>query len=157
MVWDYAEANPFCKSSGNWIAMVDWTTKALAHMPGNRHGFAQQHDAATQNISINKVISTDPPYYDNIGYADLSDFFYVWMRRSLRAIYPNLFSTLAVPKAEELVASPYRHGSKKKAEVVHDMLVTLGVSDNQISFKGMGDGDATKAAAGKVEIMVEGK
>lgn len=117
MVWDYAEANPFCKSSGNWIAMVDWTTKALAHTPGNRQGFAQQQDAATQNISVDKVISTDPPYYDNIGYADLSDFFYVWMRRSLRAIYPNLFSTLAVPKAEELVATPYRHGSKENAEV----------------------------------------
>jgi putative DNA methylase len=117
MVWDYAEANPFCRSSGNWIAMVDWTTKALAHTPGNRQGFAQQQDAATQNISVDKVISTDPPYYDNIGYADLSDFFYVWMRRSLRAIYPNLFSTLAVPKAEELVATPYRHGSKENAEV----------------------------------------
>ncbi|PVZ72599.1 DUF1156 domain-containing protein [Pelagibaculum spongiae] len=117
MVWDYAEANPFCKSSGNWIAMVDWTTKALAHTPGNRQGFAEQQDAATQNISTNKVISTDPPYYDNIGYADLSDFFYIWMRRSLRAIYPNLFATLTVPKAEELVATPYRHGSKEKAEV----------------------------------------
>jgi putative DNA methylase len=76
----------------------------------------QQKDAATQGISINKVISTDPPYYDNIGYADLSDFFYVWMRRSLKAIYPTLFATLAVPKAEELVATPYRHGSKEKAE-----------------------------------------
>ncbi|WP_308873436.1 hypothetical protein [Thiothrix subterranea] len=65
---------------------------------------------------MNKVVSTDPPYYDNIGYADLSDFFYVWLRRSLRPIYPNLFATMAVPKAEELVATPYRHGSKEKAE-----------------------------------------
>jgi len=116
MVWDYAEANPFCKSSGNWIAMVDWTVKALAHLPGNLQGYALQQDAATQNISANKVISSDPPYYDNIGYADLSDFFYVWMRRSLKAIYPNLFATMAVPKSEELVATPYRHGSKEKAE-----------------------------------------
>jgi putative DNA methylase len=61
-------------------------------------------------------VSTDPPYYDNIGYADLSDFFYVWLRRSLRPVYPDLFATLAVPKAEELVATPYRHGSKEKAE-----------------------------------------
>jgi putative DNA methylase len=116
MVWDYAEANPFCKSSGNWIAMLDWTTKALAHTPGNRQGFAQQQDAATQNISMNKVISTDPPYYDNIGYADLSDFFYVWMRRSLKSVYPKIFSTMAVPKSEELIAAAYRHGGKKESE-----------------------------------------
>jgi len=62
------------------------------------------------------IVSTDPPYYDNIGYADLSDFFYVWLRRSLKPIYPELFSTLLVPKAEELVATPYRHGSKDAAE-----------------------------------------
>ena len=70
-----------------------------------------------QSISFGKVASTDPPYYDNIGYADLSDFFYVWLRRSLRPVFPELFATLAVPKAEELVATPYRHGNKKKAEV----------------------------------------
>ncbi|RTZ76297.1 MAG: hypothetical protein DSZ02_01720, partial [Gammaproteobacteria bacterium] len=116
MVWDYAEANPFCGSSGNWIAMVDWTWKALAHTPDHGSGFASQEDAATQNVSRDKVVSTDPPYYDNIGYADLSDFFYVWLRRSLKPIYPDLFATLAVPKAEELVATPYRHGSKEKAE-----------------------------------------
>lgn len=116
MVWDYAEANPFCASSGNWIAMVDWTWKALANVPGSGAGGALQADAAKQLISQNKVISTDPPYYDNIGYADLSDFFYVWMRRSLRSIYPELFATIAVPKAEELVATPYRHGSKEAAE-----------------------------------------
>jgi putative DNA methylase len=66
--------------------------------------------------SRNKFVSTDPPYYDNIGYADLSDFFYVWLRRSLRSVFPNLLATVAVPKAEELVATPYRHGSKEKAE-----------------------------------------
>ena len=70
----------------------------------------------TQIISVDKVVSTDPPYYDNIGYADLSDFFYVWLRRSLKPVFPDLFATLAVPKAEELVATPYRHGSKEKAE-----------------------------------------
>tara|TARA_B100000408_G_scaffold99292_1_gene76722 strand:- start:5448 stop:8351 length:2904 start_codon:yes stop_codon:yes gene_type:complete len=116
MVWDYAEVNPFCGSSGNWIAMVDWTWKALAHTPANREGFASQGDAAVQTISQNKVVSTDPPYYDNIGYADLSDFFYIWMRRSLRNVFPDLFGTMAVPKAEELVATPYRHGNKDKAE-----------------------------------------
>ena len=75
-----------------------------------------QSDAATQSISEKKIISTDPPYYDNIGYADLSDFFYVWLRRSLRNVFTDLFSTLAVPKVEELVATPYRHGSKEEAE-----------------------------------------
>ena len=80
--------------------------------PGN----AQQADAAVQDCSEHKLISTDPPYYDNIGYADLSDFFYVWMRRSLASVFPELFATLAVPKSEELVATPYRHGNKQKAE-----------------------------------------
>ena len=80
-------------------------------------GFVTQANAATQRITYNKVVSTDPPYYDNIGYADLSDFFYVWLRRSLRSVFPMLFSTIAVPKAEELVATPYRHGSKLEAEV----------------------------------------
>ena len=78
--------------------------------------FAQQADASSQTVSQSKVVSTDPPYYDNIGYADLSDFFYVWLRRALRPVFPDLFATLAVPKAEELVATPYRHGSKVKAE-----------------------------------------
>ena len=67
-------------------------------------------------MSLNKVVSTDPPYYDNIGYADLSDFFYIWLRRSLRPVLPDLFATLSVPKAEELVPTPYRHGSKERAE-----------------------------------------
>ena len=116
MVWDFAEANPFSSSSGNWMAMVDWTWKALSAMPASVDGAASQNDAGTQSISNCKLVSTDPPYYDNIGYADLSDFFYVWMRRSLQQIFPELFATLAVPKSKELVAMPYRHGGKKEAE-----------------------------------------
>jgi putative DNA methylase len=116
MTWDFAEANPMCDSSGNWMAMVDWSWKALAHTPANAPGFAAQADAQTQSVSAAKIISTDPPYYDNIGYADLSDFFYVWLRRSLKPIFPSLYATMAVPKAEELVATPYRHGSKEAAE-----------------------------------------
>ncbi len=116
MVWDYAETNPFCNSSGNWMAMVDWTWKALSTTPANIAGFSSQADAQTQSISRQKIVSTDPPYYDNIGYADLADFFYIWMRKSLRQIFPNLLATIAVPKAEELVATPYRHGSREKAE-----------------------------------------
>jgi putative DNA methylase len=120
MVWDYAEVNPFSTSCGNWLGnSSDWVWKSLLHLPAsveNVVGEASQQDAATQSISQNKVISTDPPYYDNIGYADLSDFFYVWLRRSLRDIFPDLFSTMAVPKAEELVATPYRHETKAEAE-----------------------------------------
>ncbi len=116
MTWDFAEANPYCDSSGNWLAMVDWAWKALAHTPAKLEGQAQQADAQTQVISTHKLISTDPPYYDNIGYADLSDFFYVWLRKSLKPIFPGLYATLAVPKAEELVATAYRHGTKEKAE-----------------------------------------
>lgn len=116
MTWDFAECNPLCSSSGNWIAMVDWVWKSIRTMPSEITGGAVQADAQSQHISSQKVVSTDPPYYDNIGYADLSDFFYVWMRRNLRSIYPDLFATISVPKAEELVATPYRHGSKEAAE-----------------------------------------
>jgi putative DNA methylase len=116
MVWDYAEANPMCDSSGNWMAMVDWTWKALETVPSRAGGTAGQSDAQNQSVSAGKVVSTDPPYYDNIGYADLSDFFYVWMRRALKPIFPDLFATLTVPKGEELVATPARHGGRQKAE-----------------------------------------
>ena len=119
MTWDYAEANHFCNSGGTITKQLDYIVKVINQCLSNpgKLGFSSQADAATQNLSNNKVISSDPPYYDNIGYADLSDFFYVWMRRSLKKIYPNLFSTLAVPKAEELVATPYRHGGKDNAEL----------------------------------------
>jgi putative DNA methylase len=116
MTWDYAEAPPFGSTSGNWMAGIEWISKAIEQFPGLKLGTATQADASVQTISRDKLVSTDPPYYDNIGYADLSDFFYVWLRRSLRAVFPDLFSTLAVPKAEELVATPYRHGSTEKAE-----------------------------------------
>jgi putative DNA methylase len=116
MVWDYVEANPTCDSTGNWMAMVDWAAKAIATLPARVEGISTQADAQTQQVSLNKIISSDPPYYDNIGYADLSDFFYVWLRKTLRPIFPALYSTVAVPKAEELVATPYRHGGKEEAE-----------------------------------------
>lgn len=116
MVWDFAEANPFCSSSGNMLTGVLQASEMLQNLGLWLTGKGYQADAVTQNISENKIVSTDPPYFDNIGYADLSDFFYVWIRRSLRSVFPDLFSTLAVPKVEELVATPYRHGSKEKAE-----------------------------------------
>jgi putative DNA methylase len=116
MVWDFAEGNPFSASSGNYLVSVDWIVRAISYLPGTIAGVVVQADAGSQNLSNGKIISTDPPYYDNIGYADLSDFFYVWQRRTLKPVFPQLFATLAVPKAEELVATPYRHGSKEKAE-----------------------------------------
>lgn len=116
MVWDFAEGNPFSESSGNWSNNVEWGAKALVFMPSLNQGEAGQFDATKQDISSGKITSTDPPYYDNIGYADLSDFFYVWLRRSLKVVFPDLLATLAVPKSDELVATPYRHGSKEKAE-----------------------------------------
>jgi putative DNA methylase len=116
MTWDFGEGNPFCMSSGTWSPSVEWVAKSLDFLPGVPSGFALQADASSQGTSRHRVVSTDPPYYDNIGYADLSDFFYVWLRRSLKPVFPDLFATLAVPKAEELVAAPYRHGGKVKAE-----------------------------------------
>lgn len=116
MTWDYAESNIFSKSSGSFHNLFERMIKGFTALGQGVAGKAEQADAAIQNISQDKVISSDPPYYDNIAYADLSDFFYVWMRRSLKAIYPSLFSTMAVPKAAELVATPYRHESQAKAE-----------------------------------------
>ncbi len=116
MMWDFAEGNPFCTSSGNWLGHLRWIGELLVSLPNCGSGYATQSNATTQTVSYNKVISTDPPYYDNIGYADLSDFFYVWLRRSLRSTYPDLFATVAAPKVDELIASSYRQGSREKAE-----------------------------------------
>ena len=117
MSWDYMEVNPLEKMSGNWAGGIEWVGDVLAEFNTTKaKGFAQQLNASHQELSGGKLVSTDPPYYDNIGYADLSDFFYVWLRPSLKSIYPELFATLTVPKAEELVATPCRHGGKEKAE-----------------------------------------
>jgi putative DNA methylase len=117
MVWDHAEANPLSSSTGHWAGAIEWICKALSvTIPGYGIGKVDQADAQSQRISQNKVISTDPPYYDNIGYADLSDFFYVWLRRCLRPVFPRIYATLAVPKDGELIAAPYRHGGKQAAE-----------------------------------------
>ena len=112
MSWDYPEVNPFSNAAGAYTVSIAGVIKGIPGI-GEIPGVVNQADAATQVISSNKVISTDPPYYDNIGYADLADFFYVWLRKSLKPIYPRLFSTLAVPKAEELVAIPYRQGKSR--------------------------------------------
>jgi putative DNA methylase len=116
MTWDFPEPNPLSNFHCAWQEAFEWVSKSIETLPTSAVGSAAQADAHTQTVSADKLVSTDPPYYDNIGYADLSDFFYVWLRRSLRGVYPDLFATVAVPKAEELVATPYRHGSKEKAE-----------------------------------------
>jgi putative DNA methylase len=116
MVWDYAEANVLSNSTGSFLSCVDQVKKVVANLPAALPGYSSQKDAQTQSISKGKVVSTDPPYYDNIEYADLSDYFYVWMRKSLKDIFPSIFSTVAVPKSEELVASPFRYKSKESAE-----------------------------------------
>lgn len=117
MTWGYAEGNPFSSKSGSFGNMIDWICNVIGQLPTNKEGKVLQYNAEIDCGLRNLMISTDPPYYDNIGYADLSDFFYVWMRQSLKEIYPALFSTMMVPKAEELIATPYRHnGSTAKAK-----------------------------------------
>ena len=116
MVWDYSEANAFGEMAGDPLVSLKNMMRVLDQLPASVVGFVTQADAQSQSLSNGSVVSTDPPYYDNIGYADLSDFFYVWLRRSLRPVFPDLFATLAVPKAEELVATPYRHGGREAAE-----------------------------------------
>ena len=116
MTWDYAEANVFSSSTGNFTSLLRWVESFLQSAPVTTPSRSRQQDAASGRMGTFPLVSTDPPYYDNIGYADLSDFFYVWLRRSLKPVFPDLFATLAVPKAEELVATPYRHGSKEAAE-----------------------------------------
>lgn len=118
MTWDFAECNPFSSSTGNWMAMVDWVRKSVEHLPaGSPPGEAVQRDARARVREVGTVaVSTDPPYYDNISYADLSDFFFVWLRRNLSDVWPDECATLLTPKTEELIANPYRAGSKKKAE-----------------------------------------
>ncbi|CAN5820198.1 DUF1156 domain-containing protein [soil metagenome] len=120
MVWDYVEINPLSNSVGNFMNHVDWVAHGVAGVPLGSivPGQVAQLDAAAAAATVQApLVSTDPPYYDNIGYADLSDFFYIWLRRSLRDVHPDIFSTLVTPKSTELIATPYRHnGSKATAE-----------------------------------------
>ena len=111
MIWVYAEANPFSDSSGNFIGQMDYLVEALSRTPAKGHAVVEQFDAAAAIDRPPMVVVTDPPYYDNVPYADLSDFFYVWLRRCLGQLHPDLFSTILVPKAQELIAEPARQGS----------------------------------------------
>lgn len=117
MVWDFAEANPFSSTAGNLSMFIERCSDTLVYFPkSGMPSYVKQFDAQSDNGLRDIMVSTDPPYYDNIGYADLSDFFYVWMRQALKETYPKLFRTMLVPKAEELIATPYRfEGSVEKA------------------------------------------
>lgn len=118
MVWDFAEANPLSGSTGGWMQGVDQISKALARLPTSGDVAIQQDDATRPTVQINGpvLVSTDPPYYDNVPYADLSDFYYVLLRRTVGTIWPELFRTLLVPKSDELVADTYRLGGKREAK-----------------------------------------
>lgn len=116
MVWDYPEANPFSDQGGSFKNLFEWTIQSIGSLGAGVAGTELQSDAQTLELKTGAVVSTDPPYYDNIGYADLSDFFYYWMKRSLKDAFPEIFSVLATPKAEELVATPCRHGGRDSAE-----------------------------------------
>jgi putative DNA methylase len=116
MVWDFAEVNPYASAAGDLEVSLTTVCKVLNRLPVASEGSAELADARV-SAATSRIVATDPPYYDNIGYADLSDFFYVWLRRSLRSIHPELFGTMLTPKADELIATPYRfEGSKQKAE-----------------------------------------
>ncbi|WP_297154539.1 DUF1156 domain-containing protein, partial [Thermogemmatispora sp.] len=116
MIWDFAEANPFSEATGSFMGAIHWVAEAIEAVPCSAAGQARQCEASSSVNGVNRpLISTDPPYYDNVGYADLSDFFYVWLRRSLAPIYPDLFATLLTPKSSELIASSYRHEGDKEA------------------------------------------
>ncbi|KAA1431312.1 DUF1156 domain-containing protein [Mycolicibacter arupensis] len=115
MAWDFGEGSLFGTSAGTHVRMVEAVARVLDSVPTTGVTVISQRDARSA-ISSAYLISTDPPYYDNIGYSDLSDFFYVWLRRCLLSVHPRLLSTMLVPKAEELVANPYRHGGREGAQ-----------------------------------------
>ena len=127
MLWDFAENNIFAEAAGDFGVSLANLLKALNRTPARGRAVVTQADAQNQRISLGKTVSTDPPYYDNIAYADLSDFFYVWLRRTLRPVFPALFATISVPKEEELVATAYRHGGKDEAEAFFLAGMTLAM------------------------------
>ncbi|MCA9833506.1 MAG: DUF1156 domain-containing protein [Thermomicrobiales bacterium] len=174
MTWDYGEANPFSSSTGCWDNAISWIEEVVEALPANSPSVVSQQDATRVRGFDAGIISTDPPYYDNIGYADLSDFFYVWLRRALVDVWPSLFTTLQVPKEEELVATPYRFkGGKKEAErffedgLRHTFAGTVQIQDPDFpttvyyAFKQAEtietkDGQGSESASTGWETMLEG-
>ena len=111
MTWDFVEVNAVGEQTGGFAESLRWTLEAIEGPAATQQGYADQLDAAKLHCEGRPFFSTDPPYYDNINYAELSDYFYVWLRRSLHEVFPKLLSTISVPKADELVATPHRHGT----------------------------------------------
>jgi putative DNA methylase len=125
MVWDFTEVNPFAGAGGDLTGIVDGARRVIVGIPASPFGFATQADASGATASPrNALFSTDPPYYDNVPYADLSDYFYVWLRRTLQPVYPKLLDTMLVPKAEELVADPFRHGGRERSRAFFERGMT---------------------------------
>ena len=116
MTWDFPEVAILNQVVGGFVPATEYISHCIEKLPQHGRGQAKMQNAMTGDLAIGKIVSTDPPYYDNIGYADLSDFFYFWLRLSLRQVFPDLFTTLTVPKADELVATPHRHKNKEEAE-----------------------------------------
>lgn len=117
MTWAFAEANPFSQATGGWSGQIDWVTKALIHLPTGTTATTAQRDAEARIREVERfVLSTDPPYYDNVPYSDISDFFYVWMRRTLGSTWPDECATILTPKTDELVADQYRFGGRQAAK-----------------------------------------
>ena len=110
MMWDFAETQPFSQAAGDYLVSLNNLAKCIYVPPSAPYGDAKQANASTRSYG-SQVVATDPPYYDNVGYSDLSDFFYIWLRRSLGNVYPNLLSTMLTPKADELIADPFRHAN----------------------------------------------
>lgn len=118
MVWDFAEANPFAASVGGWSSQIETLIGGVRSLPLGSPATVVQRDARDAHSLVpagSAMIATDPPYYGQIGYADLSDYFYVWERRALREVHPDLFGTISTPKANELIATPYRHDGNAAA------------------------------------------
>jgi putative DNA methylase len=167
MTWDYAELNTLLAGTGSFLGAVGWTAESVEGLAIGPAGRARQLDAQLDwNMPSRPLVSTDPPYYDNIGYADLSDFFYVWLRRSLGEVYPDLFGTLVTPKSAELVATPFRFGGSKADADEHfeqglgmafdrirqsahiDYPVTVYYAFKQAETEDGGDGPGTVASTG---------
>lgn len=170
MIWVYAEGNPFSNSSGNFLGQLEYLAASLERVPAQGLGRVQQFDARQpHDVARRVVVSTDPPYYDNIPYADLSDFFYVWLRRCLKDIYPDLTSRLLAPKQEELIAEPARQGDWGSAAAFFEdglkkaFAAALAVQDDDYpltifyAFKQSEDkGDGAGRVSTGWETMLEG-
>ncbi len=133
MTWDFAETNPFSDTGGDFEGLVNGTADVLEKVDPFSAGTVVQHDAGVPLDTIigSGLISTDPPYYDNVSYADLSDIFYVWLRKSLRDIFPELFSTILVPKSQEMVAEPFRFGGKEKSQQLFETRLNQAFTNMQ--------------------------